>query len=134
MDHLRNLDQKGVTILEYIWIDGSETLRGKSRTMPGAITDVSQIPDWNYDGSSCYQAETANSEVILKPVFMCPDPFRGGENKIVLCESWKWETSECKKMIPANTNFRHYSKPIFEATKDEEPWYGIEQEYTLLTS
>merc|ERR1711998_135625 len=79
MDHLRTLDQKGVTILEYIWIDGSATLRGKARTIPKTVNDVSQVPEWNYDGSSCYQAETANSEVILKPVFMCPDPFRGGE-------------------------------------------------------
>lgn len=134
MDHLYNLDQQGVTIVEYIWVDGSATLRGKARTIPKKITNVDQLPDWNYDGSSCYQAVTSNSEVILKPVCMVPCPFRGGDNRIALCESWKWEDATCQKLIPANTNFRHFAKAIFEAGKGEEPWYGIEQEYTMLTS
>jgi len=37
-------------------------------------------------------------------------------------------------LIPANTNFRHHAKVIFDAGKEEEPWYGIEQEYTMLSS
>lgn len=35
-------------------------------------------------------------------------------------------------MKPANTNFRHFAVQIFEAVKDEHPWFGIEQEYSLL--
>lgn len=34
--------------------------------------------------------------------------------------------------MPANTNFRHFAKQIFDAGAAEESWYGIEQEYTLL--
>ena len=34
-------------------------------------------------------------------------------------------------MRPANTNFRHFAKPIFDACVDSHPWFGIEQEYTL---
>jgi len=64
----------------------------------------------NYDGSSCYQATTDESEVILKPVAMYKDPFRRGDNILVLCESWNWENKEWKKLIPANTNFRNYAK------------------------
>ena len=70
----------------------------------------------------------------MKPVFMVPDPFREGCNKIALCETWKWESTECKRLIPAINNFRHWAKPIFDACPEEEPWYGMEQEYTILTS
>jgi len=34
---------------------------------------------------------------------------------------------------PANTNFRAFAKQIFDAKLDEKPWFGIEQEYTLLS-
>jgi glutamine synthetase len=37
-------------------------------------------------------------------------------------------------LIPSKTNFRNSAKPIFDALPEEKPWYGIEQEYTLLTN
>ena len=35
-------------------------------------------------------------------------------------------------MKPANTNFRHFAKEIFDAAADSKPWFGIEQEYSVL--
>lgn len=61
-----------------------------------------------------------------------PDPFRGGDNVLVLAEAWAWKDGTFKEQVPANTNFRYFAKKIFDAGVDEEPWYGIEQEYTLL--
>ena len=90
------------------------------------------MPEWNYDGSSTYQATTENSEVILKPVAYFRDPFRQGDNVIVLAEGFVWEDGKFEKLIPNNTNFRHYAKQIWDAVEHEETWYGIEQEYTLL--
>lgn len=125
---------------EYIWIDGSDKqIRSKSRTLTNQVHKLSDLPDWNYDGSSCYQASTHNSEVILKPVAFFPDPFRSFDdvhntNIIVLCESYIWADDEFKSLKPANTNFRHYAKKIFEAAEHEESWFGIEQEYTILES
>ena len=131
-DNLKSLDQRGSVIAEYIWIDGTMGIRSKCRTLTTKITSVDQLPEWNYDGSSTYQATTENSEIILKPVAFFPDPFRGGDNILVLCEGFCWADSTFTKLVPNNTNFRHFAKKIFDAGAGEEPWYGIEQEYTLL--
>ena len=47
------------------------------------------MPIWNFDGSSTGQAPGNDSEVLLKPVQIYKDPFRRGENILVLCECLK---------------------------------------------
>ena len=110
MQYMRDRDQKGKIIAEYIWIDGAQFIRGKARTLDGPVNSLKEIPDWNFDGSSCYMATTENSEIIIKPVAYFPDPFRGGDNILVLTETWKWEDTTYKKLVPGNTNFRHFAK------------------------
>lgn len=128
---LTDLDQRGKIIAEYIWIDGTGvTTRSKQRTLDKKPESVSELPEWNYDGSSTEQATTANSEIIIKPVAMYPDPFRKGDNILVLCEAWSLE-KETDTLTPANTNFRHFATEIFDKDPAAEPWFGIEQEYTL---
>ena len=71
---------------EYIWIDGTEPtkiLRSKTKVLPAGTTE---LPLWSFDGSSTNQAEGHNSDCLLAPVFVCPDPLRGEESKLVLCE------------------------------------------------
>jgi len=59
-------------------------------------------------------ATTENSEIILKPVAYYPDPFLGGDNILVMCETYTWEDTTYKKLVPANTNFRAFAKEIFD--------------------
>jgi len=51
---------------------------------------------------------------------------------MVLTETFMWADTTYKALVPTNTNFRHFAKKIFDANPDEEPWFGIEQEYTIL--
>ena len=125
---------EGCVVAEYVWIDGSGiTLRSKCRTLDvSEVRSLADIPEWNYDGSSCYQAPTDNSEIIMRPVAYFRDPFRKGNHIIVMTETYKWTDGNCQDLEPANTNFRIHAKKIFDASLDEEPWFGIEQEYTLV--
>ncbi|KAL0280500.1 UNVERIFIED_CONTAM: hypothetical protein PYX00_001770 [Menopon gallinae] len=111
----------------YVWIDGTgENVRSKDRTVNFIPTSPSQLPIWNYDGSSTYQADGSNSDIFLQPVALFNDPFRRGNNKIVLCDTYKYN----KK--PTNSNKRVSCLEAMELVGDAAPWFGIEQEYTLL--
>jgi glutamine synthetase len=124
-------EQHGRIIAEYIWIDGTGlNVRSKARTLSSKVESLEDIPEWNYDGSSCLQAITSDSEVILKPVNYFLDPFRGGDNILVLCSTYRRDRLTGED-TPANTNFRHFAEPIFKAVESHHPWFGIEQEYTL---
>jgi len=113
---------------EYIWIDGQKptpSLRSKTKILDHEVRYLSEIPDWGFDGSSTMQAEGHSSDCQLKPVFFVPDPIRGAPHILVLCE-----------VLQANgmaheTNTRAKLRTIAEKYKDQDPWYGIEQEYTL---
>ena len=118
LDFLKNIDQKGKVIATYIWIDGAMGLRAKNRTLESKVTSVDQLPGWNFDGSSCYQATTENSEIIMKPVAYYPDPFLGGDNILVLCECVD------PKLQPIPTNTRNKANALFNMGLSTEPWFG----------
>ncbi|KAI1714344.1 glutamine synthetase, beta-Grasp domain-containing protein [Ditylenchus destructor] len=112
---------------EYVWIDGSgEHIRSKTRTLDSLPKTIDDFPLWNFDGSSTNQASGADSDVFLKPVAYYRDPFRLGDHKIVLCETLD------NKLQPHVTNNRRRCLQTMEAAKNEHPWFGMEQEYTLL--
>ena len=108
---------------EYIWIDGTEPtarLRSKTKVLP----DGAELPIWGFDGSSTNQAPGSNSDCVLQPVFSCPDPIRGGDNKLVMCEVLLTD------MTPHPTNTRALLRPVAEKFAEQEALFGIEQEYT----
>eukprot|EP00878_Enallax_costatus_P001582 GHUV01001733.1.p1 GENE.GHUV01001733.1~~GHUV01001733.1.p1 ORF type:complete len:381 (+),score=83.58 GHUV01001733.1:143-1285(+) len=130
-------DQSGKIIAEYVWIGGTGAdLRSKSRTLTKVPEKPEDLPDWNYDGSSTGQAPGTDSEVLLIPRAIFRDPFRGGDNILVMCDTYEPPrvnpdgTVGAPKPIPTNT--RASCAAVMEKAKDEEPWFGIEQEYTIL--
>lgn len=133
LNDIINLNLSDVTdkiIAEYIWIGGSGMdMRSKARTLAGGpVTDPTILPKWNYDGSSTNQARGDDSEVILYPQAIYKDPFRRGNNILVMCDAY----TPGGEPIPTNKRFnaaKIFNHPDVAA---EEPWYGIEQEYTLL--
>ena len=56
---------------------------------------------------------------------MYRDPFRGGDNVLVLCETFKWTDDTFSAKEPTETNFRHYANKILEQSKADDPWFGI---------
>ena len=127
-----NLSQHGKVLAEYIFVDKSgQTTRSKCKVLASKPKDISDLPAWSYDGSSTGQAVTENSEVVLNPVAMYPDPFRGGDNILVMCDAWTFTDSTRKELVPADTNFRNAAKQIHEKVKGQELWFAMEQEYTL---
>ncbi|XP_069497530.1 glutamine synthetase-like [Ambystoma mexicanum] len=111
----------------YVWIDGSgESVRCKTRTLDNEPKTIEDIPEWNFDGSSTDQAEGSNSDMFLKPVAIFRDPFLRDPNKLVMCEVLKYNHKV------AETNFRNTCKYIMDMAANEHPWFGMEQEYTLL--
>lgn len=121
------LPKSSGAIATYVWIDGTGfRTRSKTRVFEDVPKHVEEIPSWAYDGSSTGQAKGHQSDMTLKPIFMCPDPFLKKPHVIVLCESYD------NKGQPAVTNFRRPALEAYEQAADQEPWFGMEQEYTLL--
>ena len=70
-------------VLEYIWLGGNNEFRSKIRVINRLITNIKDIPIWNYDGSSTGQATGNNSEVTLFPCAAYKNPLTQGF--LVLC-------------------------------------------------
>ncbi len=130
--------------LEYVWLDGNKTqgLRSKTKIVnknpnkfdfkeikKSLFENMShnQVSEWNYDGSSTGQAETSNSELILKPVNLFKDPFKGENAYLVLCEVFNINGT------PHPTNKRADLRCILKGD-DTDFKMGLEQEYFIYDS
>lgn len=135
-------------VFEYIWIDGTKPtphVRSKTKIYdwdpderdadvmeaiyePPPIMSENPLPfsppEWGFDGSSTGQASGHDSDCMLTPVCVVPDPLRPGDAYLVLCEVFNSDGS------PSATNHRaHLRKALDE--RDGDPWVGFEQEYTM---
>uniref|UniRef100_A0A7R9YY50 Glutamine synthetase n=1 Tax=Chlamydomonas euryale TaxID=1486919 RepID=A0A7R9YY50_9CHLO len=123
---------------EYIWADGQEgapikglifnELRSKTKTFEKEMgLDAADYPDWSYDGSSTGQAKGNNSDCIIRPVRVVPDPIRGGPHVLVMCEVFSPDGN------PHPTNNRAKLREVMtDKVIEEDCWFGFEQEYTML--
>ena len=108
--------------LEYIWLDGyapTQSLRSKTRVESDFGGTLEECPMWSFDGSSTQQADGSDSDCLLKPVYICPDPDRKNAY-LVMTEVLNADGT------PHASNGR--------ATIDDDDddfWFGFEQEYFL---
>ena len=62
LEKFSSLDQGSRVLATYIWVDGTgEGIRAKTKALDSKPTKLEDLPKWNYDGSSCYQADGMNS-------------------------------------------------------------------------
>lgn len=109
--------------LEYIWLDGYEptqNMRSKTMVREDFSGKVEDCPMWSFDGSSTLQAEGGDSDCLLKPVAIFPDPQRVN-GFLVMCEVMHADGS------PHPSNGR---ATIEE--DDDDFWFGYEQEYFIM--
>jgi glutamine synthetase len=118
--------------VEYIWLDGlNPTPQIRSKTKVIYLSDrqeavaLQDIPPWSFDGSDTNQASVENSDCLLIPAFITPDPQRSN-GLIALCEVFNADGS------PAQTNYRRELHGVVEATASHSPAVGLEQEYFIL--
>ena len=108
--------------LEYIWLDGckpTQSLRSKTQVRDNFDGTLEACPVWSFDGSSTQQAEGNDSDCLLKPVAIYPDPDRANAY-LVMTEVMNADGT------PHPSNGR--------ATIDDDDgdfWFGFEQEYFL---
>ena len=111
--------------LEYIWLDGykpTQSLRSKTMIRENFSGNVEDAPQWSFDGSSTEQASGDDSDCLLQPVAVYPDPDRfGGNGWLVMTEVLNADGT------PHESNGR---ATIQE--DDDDFWFGFEQEYTLI--
>lgn len=122
---LDDLPQNGMVMAEYVWMGASGTsggldMRCKTKTLPRKPASIADLPVWNYDGSSTGQAPGENSEVLLRPAAIFNDPFRRGDNILVLCDAIMPRTGDA---IPTNTRAAAKKKL---SSKNQRTFLGLE--------
>ena len=111
-----------ISKLEYIWLDGyapTQSLRSKTQCKSDFGGTLEECPMWSFDGSSTEQADGSDSDCLLKPVAIYPDPGRKN-SYLVMTEVLNADGT------PHATNGRATIED-----DDDDYWFGFEQEYFL---
>jgi glutamine synthetase len=148
-------NQSSISI-EYIWIDAIGNLRSKCRTIGTDYLINSNIVDiiscnvnkdliltgedgqllresllWNYDGSSTGQAEGHDSEIIIKPVYICPNAWKNTKLSsdryyLALCDTY----NKNDELLSNN----YYNRVIHNIRGNEkyEFLFSFEQEFFIM--
>ena len=121
--------------LEYVWIDGNDSVRSKVRYsnifhLPNEILSVDKVPSWSFDGSSTNQSDTIDSDLLLNPIRLFPNPMESRQTPswYVFCEVLN---------VDGTAHESNSRKKLWEALQDNREqniWVGIEQEYVITNS
>ena len=158
IDHFSKIENDTLSsyvICEYIWLDRDYNVRSKTRNIKiRSLLDKEKtsclefeelqlmyenikefilkccspniFPSWNFDGSSTGQSIDNNTEVILNPCNHYKHPFPNYDF-IILCDIVNPE-------FPEFFEYRRQAVQLFEKYKNENYWFGLEQEYFIMDS
>ncbi len=120
-------------MVEYIWLDKFSDFRSKTRTLPNIdyLYSDNSVPKWSYNGYATGQAKISSSDIILTPVFVCLDPFRGAPHLLALCITHDFKNQ------PLMSNQRDWAVKVLSnpcANGDPAALFGFEQEFYLMTT
>ena len=111
------------TKLEYIWLDGykpTQNMRSKTKVVDDFSGKLEDCPVWSFDGSSTRQATGDNSDCLLKPVAIYPDPARR-DAFLVMTEVLNSDGTAHESNGRAGID-----------DDDNDFWFGFEQEYFIM--
>uniref|UniRef100_A0A8C6SH98 Glutamine synthetase n=1 Tax=Neogobius melanostomus TaxID=47308 RepID=A0A8C6SH98_9GOBI len=107
----------------YIWISPCGKFpKGKTRTLDSEPQSVADVPRFN----ATLWIDDVLTEITLVPVRMFRDPFTRDPNKLVMCDALDLQGT------PAQFHRRSECAKAMEEVKDQKPWFGFEQEFTLM--
>ena len=126
-----------LTKFEYIWTDGlsPKNIRSKvkyimidRRKINSPEDFIKSVPEWSFDGSSTNQAETGESDCILKPIKIIPNTTERtrAPSFVALCEVMNADGT------PHKTNTRAKLLDRIEETNLDDMWFSVEQEFTMV--
>lgn len=112
--------------VEYVWIDSIGDTRSKLKVIEKTNEETLYFPEWNFDGSSTGQAEGKDSDILIRPISIYLNPFIDwAESYLVMCECYN------KDSTIQEHNHRNKCMETYAKCKDDEPLFGIEQEYII---
>jgi len=137
----QNLVETKLVVAEYVFIDGFGTTRSKTRIIQGKLIPGQEarglmfsVDIWNVDGSSTGQSETGKSDVILMPRALFNDPFNESRDGIKYCLVM-CDIININGTPHASNSRAELFKVLAEIgetkLEEEDPWFGIEQEYLI---
>lgn len=125
------------TKVEYVWIGGLtdndqfSRLRSKTKIIYNDAVELDDLPFWSVKGSlSGYEEEY----LVIKPHSLFKDPFRKKDiNYVALCDlhTYDIENDEC---VAHSQNTRKDTSDLLNDHKNDQPWYGISQDFFILDS
>ena len=124
--------------LEYIWLDGYEptqNMRSKTMIRKDFNGTIEECPMWCFDGSSTKQAEGGDSDCLLKPSAIYPDPQRDG-GYLVMCEVMNPDGSphssngratidDDDEDFETSSNQSGGVEPAAASLRDDDFWYHV---------
>lgn len=118
------------TVVDYIFVDHTRLdVKMKTNVLNNKVTSIADLP-YAHASLCGLIVETEPplnmlSELVLRPVRLYNDPFRGHPHKIALCDVMK------DLSTPADINTRHKLVACEKVIASFDPLIGFEQEYVI---